>query len=154
MNKKMLAAAAFAAAAWSWSMPASASGGGASLPEVDWSFNGLFGTFDRAQLQRGTQVYKEVCHSCHGLQFIAFRNLTQLGFTADQVAQFASDFEVQDGPNDEGDMFMRPARPPIMSRRHSPTRRQARAANNGALPPDLSLIVDAREGGATICTRS
>ena len=148
MNKKMLAAAALAAAAWSWSTPAPASEGGPALPEVEWSFNGLFGTFDRAQLQRGMQVYKEVCHSCHGLQYIAFRNLTQLGFSADQVAQIAQDFEVQDGPNDEGDMFMRPAKAADYVPSPFANDQAARAANNGALPPDLSLIVDARMGGA------
>ena len=118
------------------------------IPSEEWSFSGLFGTFDRAQLQRGYQVYKEVCHSCHGLQFIAFRNLEALGFTPEQVQAIAAEFEVQDGPNDEGDMFMRPAR--AADRVPSPfsNAQAARAANNGALPPDLSLIVEARKGGA------
>ena len=117
-------------------------------PAEEWSFDGLFGTFDRAQLQRGFQVYKEVCHSCHGLKFIAFRNLQALGFTPDQVAAIAAEFEVQDGPNDEGDMFMRAAK--AADRMPSPfaNDQAARVANNGALPPDLSLIVEARKGGA------
>ena len=118
------------------------------IPSEEWSFSGLFGTFDRAQLQRGYQVYKEVCHSCHGLKFIAFRNLQALGFTPDQVAAIAAEFEVQDGPNDEGDMFMRAAK--AADRMPSPfaNDQAARVANNGALPPDLSLIVEARKGGA------
>jgi ubiquinol-cytochrome c reductase cytochrome c1 subunit len=119
-----------------------------TIPEGHWSFSGLFGTFDRAQVQRGFQVYKEVCHSCHGLQYIAFRNLQALGFTPDQVQTIAGEFEVQDGPNDEGEMFMRAARasdhvPPPFANDQA-----ARVANNGALPPDLSLIVEARKGGA------
>ena len=118
------------------------------IPSEEWSFAGLFGTFDRAQLQRGYQVYKEVCHSCHGLQFIAFRNLEMLGFTPDQVQAIAAEFEVQDGPNDEGDMFMRPARAADRVPSPFPNAQAARAANSGALPPDLSLIVEARKGGA------
>jgi ubiquinol-cytochrome c reductase cytochrome c1 subunit len=118
------------------------------IPSEEWSFSGLFGTFDRAQLQRGYQVYKEVCHSCHGLQFIAFRNLEALGFTPEQVQAIAAEFEVQDGPNDEGDMFMRPARAADRVPSPFPNEQAARAANSGALPPDLSLIVEARKGGA------
>lgn len=144
--KKLLAAAALAAAVWS--NPAGAAGEGPTPPAVDWSFNGLFGTFDRAQLQRGYQVYAEVCHACHALKFMAFRNLQQIGFTPEQVAQLASQFEVQDGPNDEGDMFMRPAK----AADHMPSpfanEKAARFANNGAYPPDQSLIVEARKGGS------
>src|SRR5512147_3049047 len=107
MKKNMLALATFAALAWPGAAPAAE---GVTAPSEEWSFSGLFGTFDRAQVQRGFQVYKEVCHSCHGLKFIAFRNLQALGFTPDQVQAIAADFEVQDGPNEEGDMFMRAAR--------------------------------------------
>ena len=145
MKKKLLMAAALAAATWSGGVLASE---GPELPKQSWSFDGLFGTFDRAQVQRGFQVYKEVCHSCHGLKFVAFRNLEALGFTSDQVAAIAGEFEVQDGPNDEGDMFMRAAK----ASDHFPSPfandQAARVANNGALPPDLSLIVKARKGGA------
>lgn len=145
MNKNIFAAAALAAFAWTGATPAAEA---VRPPSEDWSFDGLFGTFDRAQLQRGFQVYKEVCHSCHGLKFIAFRNLQALGFTPDQVASIAAEFEVQDGPNDEGDMFMRAAK--AADRMPSPfaNDQAARVANNGALPPDLSLIVEARKGGA------
>ena len=128
---------------------ASASEGGPPLPEVEWSFDGLFGTFDRAQMQRGMQVYKEVCHSCHGLQYIAFRNLHAAGLhRRSGRSDRRTDFEVQDGPNDEGDMFMRPAKAADHVPSPFPNEQAARAANNGALPPDLSLIVDARMGGA------
>ena len=149
MKKNIFAAAALAVFAWSGAAPAAE---GVRPPAEEWSFDGLFGTFDRAQLQRGFQVYKEVCHSCHGLKFIAFRNLQALGFTPDQVAAIAAEFEVQDGPNDEGDMFMRAAR--AADRMPSPfaNDQAARVANNGALPPDLSLIVEARKGGADYIT--
>jgi cytochrome c1 len=144
--KKLLAAAAVMAALGS--PPALAVSEAPPPPKVDWSFNGLFGTFDRAQLQRGYQVYTEVCHACHGLQFMAFRNLQDIGFTPEQVEQLASQFEVQDGPNDEGDMFMRPAK----ASDHIPSpfanEQAARFANNGAYPPDQSLIIEARKGGA------
>ena len=145
MKKNILAAATLAALAWSGTAPAAE---GVTPPAEEWSFSGLFGTFDRAQMQRGFQVYKEVCHSCHGLKFIAFRNLQALGFSPDQVTAIAAEFEVQDGPNDEGDMFMRPAK--AADRIPSPfaNDQAARVANNGALPPDLSLIVEARKGGA------
>lgn len=144
--KKILAATALAAALW---VPAAgASTEAPTPPAVEWSFNGLFGTFDRAQLQRGYQVYAEVCHACHALSFMAFRNLKQIGFTDDQVAQLAGQFEVQDGPNDEGDMFMRPARASDHMPSPFPNENAARFANNGAYPPDQSLIVEARKGGA------
>jgi ubiquinol-cytochrome c reductase cytochrome c1 subunit len=136
-----------AAAAISWSSSAAAAEG-VALPAEEWSFNGIFGTFDRAQLQRGYQVYSEVCHACHAMKFLSFRNLEQIGFTPDQVAQIASEFEVQDGPNDEGDMFMRPAKASDKMPSPFPNEQAARFANNGAYPPDQSLIVEARKGGA------
>lgn len=119
-----------------------------TLPKQDWSFSGMFGTFDRASAQRGWQVYEEVCHACHGLKFVAFRNLHALGFSTEQVEAIASRFEVQAGPNDEGEMFMTPAK----GASHIPSPfandQAARVANNGALPPDLSLITQARVGAA------
>lgn len=116
-------------------------------PAQTWSFNGLFGTFDRAAAQRGFQVYEEACHACHGLQFIAFRNLQTLGFTPEQITQIAAKYEVTAGPNDEGEMFQTPAK--ASDRVPSPfaNEQAARVANNGAYPPDLSLIVEARLGG-------
>jgi len=119
-----------------------------NLPAQKWSFKGIFGTYDRAAAQRGLQVYKEVCSACHSLDLLYYRNLTELGYSVDQVKAFAAEFEVQDGPNDEGDMFMRPARPSDRFVRPFPNPQAARASNNGALPPDLSLMVKARNGGA------
>lgn len=116
-------------------------------PRRSWSFSGMFGTFERDSLQRGWQVYREVCASCHSLQFIAFRDLKGLGLTAEQVAAIAGEFEVEDGPNDEGEMFMRKAIPADRLPRPYPNDAAARIANNGALPPDLSLIVEARPFG-------
>jgi cytochrome c1 len=116
-------------------------------PRQDWSFSGIFGTFDRASLQRGWQVYREVCSACHSLKFIAFRDLEGIGLTEDQVAAIANEFEVQDGPNDEGEMYTRKGRPSDHIPPPFPNDQAARAANNGALPPDLSLITEARPFG-------
>jgi cytochrome c1 len=117
------------------------------VPRQQWSFSGLFGTFDRGEVQRGLQVYREVCLSCHGMQFIAFRNLEGIGLSADQIATLAAQHEVEDGPNEAGDMFTRPARPSDRFPSPFANENAARAANNGAYPPDLSLITKARVGG-------
>ena len=124
-----------------------AAGGGAHIDKQKWTFNGFFGYYDRAQLQRGYQVYKEVCASCHGLKFLSYRNLGEKGgpeFPEDQVKALAKEAEVQDGPNEDGEMFERPGRP--SDRFVSPFKNdnEARAANGGALPPDLSVIAKAR----------
>jgi ubiquinol-cytochrome c reductase cytochrome c1 subunit len=113
----------------------------------DWSFQGLFGTFDRAALQRGFQVYKEVCSGCHGLKHVAYRNLAALGYTEDQIKAFAATVEVQDGPNDNGEMFTRKGKPSDRFRSPFPNEQAARAANNGAYPVDLSVITKARPNG-------
>jgi len=118
-------------------------------PEArDWSWNGMFGTFERAALHRGYQVYNEVCASCHSLGLLSYRSLAAIGFSEDQVKKIAAEFEVTDGPNDEGEMFQRPARPSDSFVPPFPNGNAARASNNGALPPDLSLITKARKGGA------
>ncbi|HLB79713.1 MAG TPA: cytochrome c1 [Dongiaceae bacterium] len=129
--------------------------GGAALaaeapaaPEQRWSFEGIFGTFDRAAQQRGFQVYNQVCSGCHGLSFVAYRNLEAIGFSADDVKAIAAEREVTDGPNDEGEMYQRPARPSDAFVSPFPNDQAARVANNGALPPDLSLITKARPDGA------
>lgn len=114
-----------------------------------WSFSGVFGHYDRPSLQRGLQVYKEVCSVCHGLRLVAFRNLMDLGYSEEEVKAFASQYEVQNqDPNDQGEMFMRPATPADRFVSPFPNEEAARAANGGAYPPDLSLIVKARAGGA------
>lgn len=114
-----------------------------------WSFDGVFGHYDRSSLQRGLQVYKEVCAACHGLRLVAFRTLMDLGYSADEVKAFAAQYEVQNqDPNEEGEMFMRPATPADRFVSPFPNEQAARAANGGAYPPDLSLIVKARAHGA------
>ena len=117
------------------------------LPRQEWSFDGVFGTYDRASLQRGFQVYKEVCSVCHPVTHLDFRDLSQIGYTEDQVKAIAAGYQITDGPNDEGQMFQRPGRPSDPIPGPFPNDQAARAANNGALPPDQSLIVKARPGG-------
>jgi ubiquinol-cytochrome c reductase cytochrome c1 subunit len=129
--------------------PVFAAGDGHS-PEIaqqSWSFGGLRGKFDKAQLQRGFLVYKEVCSSCHGMRQLSFRNLVQKGgpeFPEEGVKTLAATYKVNDVPNDAGKILKRPAR--LSDRIPSPfdNEQQARSANNGALPPDLSLIARAR----------
>ena len=116
-----------------------------------WSFKGFFGTFDRASLQRGYQVYTEVCASCHSMKHLSYRNLSQPGgpeFSEDQVKIIASQFEVIDGPNDDGEMFDRPGRPSDNFVSPYANDKEATAANGGAYPPDMSVLVKARMGGA------
>ena len=122
-------------------------GGDVTLKTRDWSFSGPFGTFDKAAMQRGFQVYNEVCAGCHSMKLIAFRNFADLGYNEAEIKALAAQYEVQDGPNDDGEMFMRPAIP--ADRMPSPYANDnaARAGNNGALPPDLSLIAKARPNG-------
>jgi ubiquinol-cytochrome c reductase cytochrome c1 subunit len=117
------------------------------LPRQEWSFDGVFGTYDQASLQRGFQVYKKVCSVCHPVTHLSFRDLTQIGYSEDQVKAIAAGYQVTDGPNDEGQMFQRPGRPSDPIPGPFPNDQAARAANNGALPPDQSLIVKARPGG-------
>lgn len=113
-----------------------------------WSFEGLFGTYDRAALQRGFQVYNENCSACHSLRLLAYRNLAGIGFTEDQITKIAAEKDVRDGPNEEGEMFDRPGRASDRFVKPFPNANAARAANNGALPPDLSLMIKARKDGA------
>ena len=121
----------------------------ADKPEArDWSFQGLFGTYDRGAQQRGFQIYKEICSSCHSLSLVAYRNLDGIGLKEDQIKAVAAEFEVTDGPNEEGEMYTRPARPADRFAAPFANDNAARAANNGALPPDLSLMTKARKGGA------
>jgi ubiquinol-cytochrome c reductase cytochrome c1 subunit len=116
--------------------------------EAEWPFEGIFGYFDKQAIQRGFKVFKEVCSACHSIKYLEYGHLTKVGFSEAEVKTIAGEYNVQDGPNDQGDMFERPAR--ITDYFHSPfpNEQAARAANNGAHPPDLSLIVKAREDGA------
>ncbi len=120
-----------------------------SAKPIGYSFEGPFGTFDKAQLQRGYKVFKEVCSNCHSMKYVSFRNLSDKGgpgFTEAQVKALAATFTIHDGPNDKGDMFDRPGRASDAFPWNFPNEEAARAANGGALPPDLSLITKAREG--------
>ena len=119
--------------------------------EVDWSFKGYFGKFDRASLQRGYQVYNEVCASCHSMKYLSYRNLAEKGgteFSKEEAKAIAANFEVTDGPNDDGEMFTRPAK--LSDKFVNPYQndKEAAASNGGAYPPDMSVLVKARSGGA------
>lgn len=130
-------------------LPTLAAGGGTEyIPDVKWSFDGPFGTYDRAALQRGLQVYRQVCAACHGLDHKSYRNLADLGYSEAQIKAIAAEYTVTDGPNDDGEMFERPARPSDKFKAPYLNEKQARSVNNGAYPPDLSLITKARAGGA------
>jgi ubiquinol-cytochrome c reductase cytochrome c1 subunit len=111
-----------------------------------WSFNGFFGSFDQEQLKRGYQTYANICSGCHSMHLLAYRDLQDIGYSEDEVKEFAAAVQVQDGPNDAGDMFDRPGRPSDRFKSPFPNEQAARASNNGALPPDLSLIAKARAG--------
>jgi len=112
--------------------------------EQNWSFEGPFGTYDKGQLQRGFKVYREVCASCHSLDMVAFRTLEDLGYSEEQVRAIAAEYEVEDGPDEAGDMFTRPATPSDHFPAPFANPEQAAASNNGAVPPDFSLIAKAR----------
>jgi cytochrome c1 len=121
------------------------------IPKQSWSFEGAFGTYDNAQLQRGFLVYKTICSNCHSMRLLSYRNLGEPGgpeFPPKAVATLAAQAQVTDGPNDKGEMFQRPGRPSDRFRSPFANDQAARAMNNGALPPDLSVMAKAREGGA------
>ncbi len=124
-----------------------ASGDSPQPPKQEWHFNGPFGTYDKASLQRGLKIYREVCASCHGLKRIYFRNLKDLGYNDTQVKNIAAEYTVKDGPNDQGEMFERPGLPSDKFVSPYPNDNAAKFANGGSLPPDLSLITKARPNG-------
>ena len=120
------------------------------LLKTDWSFKGLFGKFDRGALQRGYQVYSEVCAGCHSMKYVSYRNLAESGgpeFTEEQVKAIASNFEVTDGPNNDGEMFTRTAKLSDKFVMPFENVKAAQAANGGAYPPDMSVLAKARSGG-------
>ncbi|HUR42522.1 MAG TPA: cytochrome c1 [Aestuariivirga sp.] len=117
--------------------------------DLGYSFEGLFGHFDKGELQRGYKVYKEVCSSCHGMKYLSVRNLAEPGgpgFSEEQVKALAATFTVKDGPGEDGEMFDRPGFPSDRFPSPFANEQAARVANGGALPPDLSLITKARAG--------
>ncbi|MFB9952257.1 cytochrome c1 [Rhizobium puerariae] len=111
---------------------------------VDWSFAGPFGHYDKGQVQRGLKVYTEVCSACHSMRLVSFRTLEGLGYSEAQVKAFAANYKVQDGPNDDGEMFERTAVPSDYFPSPYPNEQAAAASNNGAAPPDMSLLAKAR----------
>jgi len=115
-------------------------------PRLKWSFAGPFGLYDEAQLQRGFKVYHDVCQNCHGINMLAFRNLAQPGgpgFSVAQATAIAAEYQVTDGPNDQGDMFQRAGRPADYVPPPFPNEQAARARYN-AVPPDFSVLAKAR----------
>ncbi len=116
-------------------------------PAQHWSFAGPFGTFDRASAQRGFQVYKEVCSNCHSMKDLYYRNLSALGFTEPEIKAIAASVQVPGDLDDNGQPTERPGKPSDHFRSPFPNDAAARAANGGALPPDQSLLVNAREDG-------
>ncbi len=119
--------------------------------ETDWTFKGLFGKYDRASLQRGYQVYTEVCAACHSMQYLSYRNLAEPGgpeFTEEEAKFIAASFEVLDGPNSDGEMFTRPAKLSDKFVMPYENVEASKAANGGAYPPDMSVLAKARKGGA------
>jgi len=121
------------------------------LLKVDWSFKGIFGKFDRASLQRGYQVYTEVCASCHSMKLLSYRNLAEKGgpeFSEEQAKAIASNFELTDGPNSDGEMFTRTAKLSDKFVKPYQNIQEAKASNGGSYPPDMSVLVKARSGGA------
>jgi ubiquinol-cytochrome c reductase cytochrome c1 subunit len=118
--------------------------------KTDWTFKGLFGKFDRASLQRGYQVYTEVCAACHSMKYLSYRNLSEKGgpeFSVAQAKAIAASFEVTDGPNSDGEMFNRPGKLSDKFVMPYENVKAAEAANGGAYPPDMSVLVKARGGG-------
>jgi ubiquinol-cytochrome c reductase cytochrome c1 subunit len=127
--------------------PARAASDAPAPPERAWPHHGVFGSYDRGALQRGLQVYKEVCAACHSMHLLSYRNLEAMGYSPEQVKTLAADYTVTDGPGDDGEMFQRPARPSDRFVSPYANEKAARAVNNGAYPPDMSLLVKARAHG-------
>jgi ubiquinol-cytochrome c reductase cytochrome c1 subunit len=118
-----------------------------AMPHENWSFDGPFGAFDLAAVQRGFQIYSNVCSNCHSMQMLHYRDLSGIGLDPDQIKAVAAAVTVPSGTDDQGNPKDGPATPASQFRSPFANEKAARAANNGALPPDLSLIVNAREGG-------
>ncbi len=143
---KLVLAGAVALAVFSAGTIATAAEDMPPLPKREWGFTGPFGTYDRAASQRGFQIYKEVCSACHSLNLLSYRNLEGLGLTENQVKGIAAEVQVSDIA-DDGSSIERPARPSDHFKKPFPNDAAAAAANGGKAPPDLSVIVKAREGG-------
>jgi len=125
-----------------------ASSGDNQMPKHQWSFNGITGKFDKSSIQRGYKVYREVCSGCHSMKLLYYRDLIDIGFSSDEVKSIAAEYTVLDGPNDDGEMFERPARPSDHFASPFSNEQEARVSNNGSYPPDLSVITKAKKNGA------
>ncbi|PSN50790.1 Cytochrome c1 [Blattella germanica] len=119
-------------------------------PKNVWSHSGFFASLDHASIRRGYEVYKSVCAACHSMRFIAYRNLIGVSHTEAEAKAEAEEVQVQDGPDEAGNMFMRPGKLSDYFPSPYPNEEAARAANNGAYPPDLSYITLARHGGEVV----
>jgi ubiquinol-cytochrome c reductase cytochrome c1 subunit len=144
---RWLGVASAALVLWLGAGVAHAAGEAPHIERQKWSFAGMFGRFDRAELQRGFQVYREVCATCHGIKRIYFRNLADKGgpeFSEEGVKGLAETYRIEDGPNDQGKMFQRAGKPSDAFPSPYKNEQEARFVQNGAYPPDLSVIVKAR----------
>ena len=117
------------------------------LKKQNWTFEGIFGRYDNSTLQRGLQIYQEVCSACHGMKRLRFRELKDLGFTNDQIKQYAKTFEILDGPNDLGEKFTRPGEPSDTFVSPYKNKEEAKTTFGGSYPPDLSLLTKAMKNG-------
>ena len=147
MRRLGLAVAAVIAAWLAATLPALPEEGAAEIKSLNWSFNGIAGSFDRPALRRGLEVFLNVCSSCHSLKYVSYRNLVDLGLSVDEAKEIAGRHQITDGPDDQGEMFYRPG---ILADHFVPpfaNEKAARFAMNGALPPDLSLMAKARKRG-------
>lgn len=148
MANRVLKTLAAAVAVAGFGIGAAQAAGDAKHPkEVDWEHAGPFGTFDRHSVQRGFQVYQQVCASCHGMKYVAFRNLESVGFSEEQVKAIAAGYTITDGPDDSGEMFDREGKASDYFPEPFPNDKAAAAANGGVAPPDLSLMSKARPNG-------
>jgi len=147
---RWIALGAFAAGGLATGMllqPTVEASGDMAAPAFPWSHNGMMSSLDHASVRRGYQVYKQVCQACHSMNYIAFRNLVGVSHTEEEARAIAEECQITDGPDDEGNMFERPGKLSDYFPNPYSNEEAARAANNGAYPPDLSFIVSARKGG-------
>ena len=117
------------------------------LKKQNWTFEGIFGRYDDLSLQRGLQIYQEVCSACHGMNRVRFRELEDLGVTEDQIKKYSETFDIIDGPNELGEMFTRPGEPSDTFVSPYKNKEEAKASFNGVYPPDLSLLTKAMKNG-------
>ena len=118
-----------------------------NAPKQQWSFDGLTGKFDISSIQRGYKVYREVCSGCHSMNLLYYRDLIDVGFSEEEVKAIAAEYTVLDGPNDDGEMFERSAKPSDHFVSPFKNEQEARVSNNGSYPPDLSVITKTKKNG-------